>query len=241
MGVCSRPPQLQQSNRGNSVVNYSDSRRDFKLAYAAEWAGISSRNIGIFAMWLSGLGIPPSFHEFVTAVFVAGNWDEVEEEEITLKRLARAISPGTDSDRSILRAYERLKKSSIEFYKWQEQQKFAPVPRETTGKGRYTKSVYKFPHFHILRELFNLPLTFTQKQIRAEVSKVLGDLCLPPPKPRERKKRKAESVAASNARILEELVGLTSPMEAGLHLSEAWRASLGDAVVDEIIRSLSNH
>lgn len=222
--------------------NYNDSPEEFKLAMAAANSGLSFRNIGILAMWMTGLGIPEAFQEFVVAILVSGNWAEVEEDEITLKRMARAISPGTDADRSILRAYERLKKTSPAFYEWQGQQKFEIIPRTVTGTKRATKSTYRFPHYKLLQQLFDLPPKLTQKQIRAEVSKALGDLCLPPPKPRERKKRRPESVAASNARTLEELVALTSsPTEAGLHLSEAWRASLGDAVVEEIIRSLSNH
>jgi hypothetical protein len=191
---------------------------------------------------MTGLGIPEGFQEFVIAVFVSGNWEETEEEEITLMRMARSISPGIDSTLSVKRTYERLKKSSVQYFKWQETQKFAPIPKEVTGTGRYTRARYKFPHYGLIQELFHLPLKFTQKQIRAEVSMALGNLALPPPTPRKKKERKAESVAASNARTLEELVALTSsPTEAGLHLSEAWRASLGDAVVEEIIRSLSNH
>lgn len=222
--------------------NYNDLAQDFKLAAAAEWAGISRRNISIFAMWLTGLGIPPEFQEIVTAIFVAGNWDEIQEDEISLKRLARAISPGTDSDRSILRTYERLKKASPKFFEWQSQQDFEVIPRQVTGFKRSTRTTYQFPHFQLLMKLFNLPLKLNQKQIRAEVSKALGNLMLPPPKPRERKKRKAESVAASNARTLEELLSLTAtPSEAANLLSEAWRLSLGDEIVEGIIRALHDH
>ena len=224
------------------MQDYSDSAQNFKLVSAAECAGISRRNITIFAMWLTGLGIPEPFQEFVTAVFGAGNWNETDEDEITLKRLARTISPGIDADRSILRAYERLKKSSLLFFEWQAEQEFEVIPREVTGSRRATRSLYRFPHYQLLMKLFNLPERFTQKQIRAEVSKALGNLQLPSPKPRKRRQRRAESVAASNARSLEELLSLTaSPVEAAQRLSEAWRASLGNAIVDEIIRSLNNH
>lgn len=221
------------------MSDYSDFDQNFKLASSAEWAGISKRNIAILAMWLTGLGIPPAFHEFVTAVFVAGNWIDTEEDEITLKRMARAISPGTDADRSILRAFERLKKASSKFYEWQEQQKFEVVPREVTGTKKGTKIKYKFPHYELLISLFHLPLTFTQKQIRAEVAKALDELLLPPPKPRKKRERTPEAIAEANARTLEQLIDLTiTPKEAGLLLSEAWRASLDDAIIEEIIKSL---
>lgn len=222
------------------MSDYSDSAQNFKLASAAEWAGISRRNIGILAMWLTGLGIPEPFHEFVTAVFVAGNWDDTEEDEITLKRLARAISPGTDADRSILRAFERLKKASPKYYEWQDEQEFEVIPRTTTGIKKGTKTLYKFPHYQLLMKLFHLPETLNQKQIRAEVSKALGNLALPSPKPREKKTRRPESVAASNARSLEELLSLTvSPLVAADMLSEAWRTSLGDEAATEFIKTLS--
>src|SRR6266545_1453248 len=112
------------------MSNYSDSPENIKLIALTNCCGISRRNIGIFAMWLSGLGIPEAFHEFVTAVFVAGNWDETKEDEITLKRMARAVSPGTDIDRSLIRAYDRLKRSSLKFFQWQSEQEFEIIPRE---------------------------------------------------------------------------------------------------------------
>src|SRR5688572_21789073 len=171
--------------RRKPMRNYSDSPENFKLAHASDWSGISVRNIGILAMWMTGLGIPEPYQEFVIAVLVSGNWEETDEEEITLKRMARAISPGTDSDQSIKRAYERLKKSSIQYFKWQETQTFAPIPKEVSGKGRYTRARYKFPHYKLLADLFDLPKHLPQKQIRAEVSKALGNLALPPPKPRK--------------------------------------------------------
>lgn len=222
--------------------NYNDLAQDFKLAAAAEWAGISRRNIGILAMWLTGIGIPESLHEFVTAVFVSGNWDNTDEDEISLKRMARSISPGTDTDGSIRRAYERLKKASPRFFEWQQEQPFEVIPREVIRNGKRTQSVYKFPHFQLLAKLFHLPEKLTQKQVRAEVAKAMGDLALPPPKPRERKKRSPEAVAACNARTLEELLALTStPIEAGQLLSEAWRTSLGDDVVEAILKALQQH
>lgn len=222
--------------------HYSDLPENFKLLRIVNAADKESRAIGIFFMWLSGLGVPEPFHEFVAAVFRAGNWEDTEEDEITLKRMARAISPGTDADHSILRAYNRLKKSSLKFFEWQEQQEFEIIGKTVTGIKKGTRSLYRFHHYQLLMKLFNLPETFTQKQVRAEVSKALGNLALPPPTPRKRKQRRAESIAATNTRSLEELLALTSsPTEAGLCLSEAWRASLGDAVVEEIIRSLNKY
>lgn len=222
-------------------MQYNDSPGNSKLIALTDCCGISRRNVGIFAMWLSGIGIPEAFHEFVTAVFVAGNWDETEEDEITLKRMARAISPGTDADRSIIRAFERLKKVSPKYYEWQSRQTFEAIPREVTGQKRGTRTKYKFPHFKLLSDLFNLPESFTQKQIRAEVSKSLGNLALPPPKERQKKQRKPESAAAACARAAGEVLSLTaSTVEAGLLIAEAWRESLGDCVFEDLVKILGN-
>jgi len=188
-------------------------------------------------MWLSGLGIPEAFHEFVTAVFVAGNWDETKEDEITLKRMARAISPGTDIDRSLIRAYDRLKRSSLKFFQWQSEQEFEIIPREVVGIKKGTRARYKFPHFKLLTYLFNLPESFTQKRIRAEVSKSLGNLELPPPKPRQKKQRRPESAAAACARAAGEVLTLTSSTLEARHLIEdAWRESLGDSVFEDLTK-----
>lgn len=222
-----------------NALDYSNSSDDFKLIAATEWAGLSRRNIGIFAMWLTGLGIPESFHEFVTTIFVTGNWSDTEVDEITFKRMARAISPGTDIEESIRRTYERLKKASVRFFEWQSQQPIEIIPREVINQNRKTVCLYKFPHYKLIIKLFNLPENLSQRQVRAEVAKALGDLMLPPPKPRKKRQRKPEAVAASNARTVEELLTLTpSILNAGFLLSEAWRASLGDETVDEIKKVL---
>lgn len=224
------------------MSNYSDPPGNFKLIEVTRLTGISRRNIGILAMWLSGLGIPEPFHEFVTAVFVSGNWDETDEDEITLKRMARAISPGTDGDESIRRAYERLKKSSLKFFDWQGEQEFEIIPREISNQGKKTKASYRFPHYQLLTELFNLPETSSQKQIRAEVAKALGDLMLPSPKSRKKKERSLESIAIANARTLQELLAITSsPSETGMLLSDAWRKSLNDVIIKEMIESLMDY
>jgi hypothetical protein len=221
------------------MSNYSDSPIDFKFILADNVAENSRRNIGIFFMWLSGLGIPEAFHEFVATVFRTGNWHNTEEDEITLMRMARAISPGTDANRSILRAYERLKKSSLRFFEWQGQQQFEVIGKRNVGQGKGTRSLYKFHHFRLLVNLFNLPETTSEKDIRAEVSKALGELSLPAPEPRQKKERRPESIAASIFRSLEELVALTSSStEVGLLLLEArGRSSLEDDVLEEIKRS----
>lgn len=216
-----------------NTPDYIDSLDNFKLIAGRDCDKISRRNMGIFCMWLTGLGIPEQ--EFVKALFIAGNWQDTEADEISLKRMARAISPGTDSDGSLRRAYERLKKASPRFFAWQEQQSFEIIPREIKNQNRKTVCIYKFPHYDLIIKLFNLPETYTQKQIRAEVAKALGDLMLPPPAPREKKQRKPEAIAARNARTVEELLTLTpSTLDAGFFLSEAWRLSLGDEVVDTL-------
>jgi hypothetical protein len=141
------------------------------LFFAFSDPELSRRNMAIFDMWLNGLGIPDVFQEVVSAIFVAGNWDRHEElEEITQKRLARALSPMADEP--FHKVFNRLKKKIPEFFNWQEEKDFVIIYREkiqsyqTNGK---VKVRYGFPHYAPLMKLFLIDPNASQRDIRTKV------------------------------------------------------------------------
>lgn len=208
--------------------NYTDPSTEFKLNDLCD--AISRRNLGIFSMWLTGRGVPEVFHEFVTALFVAGNWYNTKKEEVTLKRMARAISPGADVSASILRAFNRLKKNSPRFFDWQDEQSFQIIEREVVrypGATDQSKSAYSFPDFEMIRNLFNLPYELTERQIRAEVAKALRDSPLPIMVPRKPRKRHIESAKRLLAKTMAEILELAdSPEQGELEILEILRQVL---------------
>lgn len=225
------------------MTKYTDDSPNFKLIQAADAAGISRRNIGIFAMWLTGRGIPEHLHEFTTAIFVAGSWDHHDGmEPITLAKMARAISPGEDVTRSIEKAYNRLKKAAPRFFEWQSHQSSEVIRREIinykthTGK---TKALYGFPDYKILARLFNLPLNCDEKTVRAAVARALQAHPLPVPMPRKPRKRKLESAKKLNAKTMLEVLDLsTSPEIAGVELGEAWEKVLNRETIEKLKRGI---
>ena len=206
------------------MSNYSDSPSRFKFIQHAEIDSYTRRNMAIFAMLLNGIGIPDKFHEFIEAVFVSGNWDDVETfEQITLKRMARNLSSLSNSVFETV--YNRLKKNGPAFFKWQDEQGLEIIlsVREREPNSLKSKVKYSFPYYPIIVRLFSLDKSLNQKEIR----KMVEDVCKTLPrvqKPkRQTRKRRPEALADSAIRILQELKeSTTSEIEFATELELAF-------------------
>lgn len=195
--------------------NYSDLSSTFKLIHGAESVDSTKRNMAIFAMLLNGLGIPDKFHEFITAVFLSGNWEEVKGyEQMTLKRMARNLSSLSNSVFETV--YNRLKKNGPAFLQWQEEKGLEVIlaVKDREPNSLKTRVKYAFPYYpHIVR-LFSLDKSVTQKEIRRMVEDTCKALPRVQSKKREVRKRRPESYLSSGVSALAEaLDGFGSSLE----------------------------
>lgn len=205
------------------MQQYTDSPQNFNLVSQSEQAPITKRNMGIFDMVLNRLGLPDHLHEFVLAVFVSGNWDRIEGwDEISMMRMARSLA--TD-EITMLRVYNRLKKNSPKFFKWQEEQSFTIIDRvllrEHTARHK-TKAKYFFTLYDLIANLFNLDKRMTQVNVRRAVDKALSAFPILEKPKRSTRRKRPESVAQAIIRNIAELKDLTGSLEASaLYIIEA--------------------
>jgi hypothetical protein len=217
------------------MSKYHDPTTDFKLIQATDSYHFSKRNLKIWDMILNRLGLPDHLHEFVRAVYLAGNWEETEWEEITLMRMARNI---TSDDISQLKAFNRLKKNSPKFFEWQSQQSFLIIDREIINEHAHThktKARYNFMLYEMVLSLFNLP-KLPLKSIRGLVNEALKDypeLVKPSRKP---KKRKIKSVARAYIRDAHEIIELTGSVQ--LAAIEIEEENLNDEKITDLAKNL---
>lgn len=218
------------------MSKYTDSPDNFKLVQASEHTPLSKRNMAIFDMVMNRLGVPDHLHEFVRAVFLSGNWDRIDGwDEISLMRMARALA--TDEN-TMLRVYNRLKKNSPKFFKWQDGQTITIIDRvvlhEHTGNHK-VKAKYLFVFFDLISNLWNLPLKMTQAAIRKAVDTAMKDFPIIEKPKRKTRRKKPESLANAAANNLLELQQETGTLEAtALYFMEAYGAS--DELAQIILR-----
>lgn len=186
--------------------NYSDLSSTFKLIHGQDTIDYTRRNMAIFAMLLNGLKIPDKFHEFVTAIFLSGNWDQHSGmEELSYKRLARNLSSLSDAVYDAV--YNRIKKNAPAFLAWQEEKHLDLILHEsfTDPSKRWPRVRYGFPHYAKIARLFSLDKSLSQKEIR----KMVEDVCKAMPRverpKRAQRSRSAESLAESVVRAIETL------------------------------------
>lgn len=217
-------------------MNYTDPSDNFKLILAADSHRLSKRSMKIWDMLLNRLGLPEHLHEFVRGIYLAGNWDETEWDEITLMRVARNL---TTEDAAQLKVYNRLKKNCPKFFEWQDQQSFEVIQREIINEHaqKYkTKARYRFLLWELVVRLFNLPDNLSLKAIRGVVNDELKDYPKIEKPPRKSKRRKIKSIARAyirDAREITELAG--SPERAAVEIDEE---NLGDEKIIDLAKSL---
>lgn len=183
--------------------NYSDLSSTFKLIHGQDTIDYTRRNMAIFAMLLNGLGIPDKFQEFVTAIFLSGNWDQHSGmEELPYKRLARNLSSLSDAVYSTV--YNRIKRNAPAFLKWQEENHLGLILHESFKKPseRWPRVRYGFPYYSKIAQLFSLDKSISQKEIR----KMVEDTCKAMPRVERRKRvqrrRTLDSARESTARAI---------------------------------------
>lgn len=203
--------------------NYTDAYTNYKWISQADIPGLTRRNMGILSMFLNGLDIPDLLHEFVAAVFIAGNWDATKEyDEIPLQRLAKAMTSDLPAQRKL---YNRLKHKSPKFFKWQEAQETLIIDRiilhEHTTHHK-TKAKYKFIGYDQLKDLFILPPRTPLIYIKQAMEDLLSIYpALKVPVKRAKRKR-PESTAKASLKAAQETVELTGSIAAAnLYLEEA--------------------
>jgi hypothetical protein len=218
------------------VSKLNDPAVDFKLYLARDSQSFTKRNMKIWDMILNRLGLPDHLHEFVRGIYLAGNWDETEWDEITLMRIARNL---TSDDATQLKVYNRIKKACPRFFEWQQPQPFSVIDREIINEHaqKYkTKSRYRFPLYSLVVGLFNLPRNTSLKATREAVNDALKDypeVEKPTRKPKKRKVKSIRRAVVHNINILTDLVG--SPELAAIEVDEE---SLGDEKITLFAKSL---
>ena len=194
---------------------------------------LNRRAMGIFSMFLNGLGISDTLQEFVVAVFVAGNWDKTDGyDEIPLMRMAKALANEPISQG---RLYNRLKKKSPDYFKWQESQNLTLIDRiiihEHTTHHK-TKAKYKFIGYEEIAALFRLPVGTPMAYIREAVAKALSMYPALIPVVKRTRRKKPETTARAATRMANETIELTGSIEAAnLYLEEASRESMGELCI----------
>ena len=212
---------------------------DFSLVKLADVTSVSRRSLGIFAMWLTGRGVPERFHDLILALFITGNWDRNDGSEvITTWRLARSISPGEDNNKSIQRVYNKFKKQIPDYFDWQFTQTQEIIHREIINDipgNHRPKSLYSFPDYKLIVRLWNLPQDLSQRAIRAAVARSLQAFDLPVPVERKKRKKSIEISKKQNAQTVREILeGTISPEHTGLELREAWDQLLDRDTIERI-------
>lgn len=202
--------------------NYSDLSSTFKLIHGQDTIDYTRRNMAIFAMLLNGLGIPDKFHEFVTAIFLSGNWDQHSDmEEIPYKRLARNLSSLSNTVYETV--YNRIKKNAPAFLKWQEENKLDLITHESfrDPEKRWPRTKYGFPHYSKVAQLFSLDKSISQKEIR----KMVDDTCKAMPRvtrakraPRRRTKESLRESAAKAIQAIKDASSSTVEFQSELEL-----------------------
>jgi len=191
-----------------------------------QFQSLSQRNVGIIYMILNRLGVPSNLHEFVIALYVSGNWEVADTEEISLMRMARNISSGEDNQR---KAYNRLRLSSPEFFKWQAGQYFWIVEREIVkddDKSYKTRSRYKLLIYRQIQMVMDMPQESFQKDIRAKVEEVFMGYPEEANPPKQSKPRGIESDITAIENALRRLVSKTGSVEAAfVEISEEAKES----------------
>lgn len=204
---------------------------DIKWMMQSDLPNLNRRAMGIFSMFLNGLGIPDTLQEFVVAVFVTGNWDKTDGyDEITLMRMAKTLCNEPISQGKL---YNRLKKKSPDFFKWQETKNLTLIDRvilhEHTTHHK-TKAKYKFVGYEEIAKLFELPPGTPMIYIRQAVSITLEHYpTLQAPMPKKSRRKRPESTAKAAIRMANETIELTGSIEAAnLYLEEAAKESMSE-------------
>jgi hypothetical protein len=216
-------------------VKYTDPAANFKLVLASDSHGFTKRNMKIWDMVLNRLGLPDHLHEFVRGIYLAGNWEETEWDEITLMRIARNL---TSDDITQLKIYNRLKKNCPRFFEWQEDQSFIIIGREIINEKTYThktKARYSFLLYDLVFQLFNLP-KMSLSALRMAVNEALKDYPEVEKPSRKPKKRKIKSIARSYIRNANELIDLTGSVEVAA--VEVDSENFGDEKVIDLAKAL---
>lgn len=205
------------------MANYTDPFTDYKWISQEDIAGLTRRNMGILSMLLNSLNVPDLLHEFVAAVFIAGNWDATKEyDEITLQRMAKSMASNLPAQRKL---YNRLKQKSPKFFRWQEAQEILIIDRiilhEHTTHHK-TKAKYKFIGYDQIKVLFQLPPRTPLLYIRQAMEDVLSNYPNLQVQAKKPKRKRPESTAKASLRAAEETVELTGSIAAAnLYLEEA--------------------
>lgn len=203
--------------------NYIDPFTDYKWISQADIPGLTRRNIGILNMFLNSLKVPDLLHEFVTAVFVAGNWDKTKEyDEIPLQRLAKSMTSDLPAQRKL---YNRLKTKSPKFFKWQDSKGILIIDRiilhEHTTHHK-TKAKYKFIGYDEIKELFLLPPRTPLIYVKEAMADLLAMYPTLDVQAKKSRRKRPESTAKASVKAAEETIELTgSVAAANLYLEEA--------------------
>lgn len=219
------------------VSNYTDPSSNFKLVPPSEFHIVSKRNMKIWDMILNRLGLPDHLHEAVRAIFVSGNWDQVDGmEEITIKRMAKNITSNEDD---LQRIYNRLKKNIPRFFEWQDNQPFEIIQREIISDRaqKYrTKAKYRFLLYDLVVQLFSLAKEETLWAVRRAVDVGLENYPKVDKPPRKPKRKKIKSLARAYIRNANEIIDLTGSID--LAAVEIEEENLGGATIFDLADKL---
>lgn len=203
------------------MSHYTQFTEEFKNVSPDAQTAKFRRDTKIWHMLLNRLGIPETLHEPITAIFITGNWENVNDyERISIRTMARHM---TSNQQDEDRLYNRLKKSIPKFFDHQSRQTHQIADRkiEYDGSGgKYrTKISYKLYLFHEIRKLFSLPMNTKLVTIQAAIERVVESCpILESPQKRE-KQRDPDKEARAAIKKLEDVEHLAgSPEAAAIHL-----------------------
>lgn len=222
------------------MSKYTDPTDNFKLIQASDSHAFTKRNMKIWDMILNRLGLPDHLHEPVRAIYVSGNWDEVNGmEEITTMRMARNL---TSNQSDLQRIYNRLKKSIPRLFEWQDNQPFIIIEREIINEktDRYkTKARYNFLLYDIVFKLFNLPKEMSLTAVRVAVDKTLKDYPRVDKPSRKPKKRKLKSAVLAYIHNASEVIDLAGSIElAAVEIDEENSSNIENEKVTDLAKAL---
>lgn len=195
--------------------NYTDLSFEYKWIPQEDLPGLTRRNMGIFSMFMNGFGLPDVLQEFVLAVFVAGNWDKTDGyDEIPLMRMAKSLATDLTSQNKL---YNRLKRKSPEFFRWQENRGFVIIDRiilhEHTTHHK-TKAKYKFVGYDEIVSLLKLPPRTPAIYVRQAVEVSLAKYPSLVPAVRKTRRKRPETTVKAAIRNIQETIELTGSIAA---------------------------
>lgn len=186
------------------------------LVAPSQISRMTQRNIGIIHMILNRVGVPENLQEFVIAIYASGNWDKTEWDAISLMRMARCVTSNPDDQK---KAYNRLRKRSPEFFKWQDGQWFRIIEREKRKddrKSHKTSVRYKLLIYPEIVRILEMPAESFQKKIREEVERMFAMFPSEPNPPKETLPKEIRYDVEAIDKAIKRLIGKAGSAEQAL-------------------------